>query len=387
MREKYLKFRELAIHQKKWYSKWHTWAGISAGFVLMIVSFTGAFLVFEEELDVWLHPQIFTFSQTTPLLSYQALTETIHKDHPTWEIRSIYRLKNKNNAVKMFFNGKRGESLIINPHTGKLAARRVYKRTIMGFIRTVHRSLMLPFIGRYLVGFSSLICLLLVITGLRQWLPKNKKQLWTRLKIRFGSGKKRANYDFHNSVGLYISPFLCLIAITGVMITFSKIVLITLSILNFQSPSSFSQIFKQKSTFIAGKAPLSLGQIVDSVHTRMPKAVITSLRFPRDSTATYQLNTVEPSISQTGDKSMVFVDQYSGQTLFSTDQKEGQFVKVYFNWVTPLHFGTFGGLTTRIIALLTSIFLLLLFLSGFYIGYKRWKKRMNRRNKTRKSNV
>ena len=59
----------------------------------------------------------------------------------------------------------------------------------------------------------------------------------------------------------------------------------------------------------------------------------------------------------------------------NTDADLPHIGKAYVNWVTPIHYGTFGGLTTRILALIASLVVPVLFVTGFIIWRGRWLKR------------
>lgn len=384
MKQSLQKLQEAAKHQKKWYGKWHAWGGITAGFILVIVSLTGALLVFEEELDVWLNPALFDYAEVgQPLLSYGQIEQKLQEARPDWTIQTMVRFPNRNDALYVFVKEKRQVQVIVNPYTGSIAGERIYKYTIMGVIRNLHRTLLIPVVGRYIVGLSSLICVILMITGLRLWIPDKLKQLKARLGIRLDAGKRRINYDLHNSIGLYLSPVITLIALTGVMITFSTIVLGFLVLLSFEPPQSIASILHHHSTPIEGQAPLDLDTLVQRVEQQIGAGHIQVITFPHDSLHTYDLNITEPSILVTGNRYLAYADQYTGALVFTTNTKRLQLGRIYLNWVTPLHYGTFGGLPTRILALLGALATTFLFISGFYIWYGRWKKRQNRAAKRR----
>ena len=48
-----------AIHQKRWFGKWHLYLGIIAGAVLSVVGLTGSILVFGDEIDQALNQELF----------------------------------------------------------------------------------------------------------------------------------------------------------------------------------------------------------------------------------------------------------------------------------------------------------------------------------------
>ena len=77
---------------------------------------------------------------------------------------------------------------------------------------------------------------------------------------------------------------------------------------------------------------------------------------------------------------ILFIDQYSGEIINSSEDKKFKLLKVYTNWVTPIHYGTFGGLPTRIVALMATIITAILFVSGFLIWWSRRKKMFHRKS-------
>jgi uncharacterized iron-regulated membrane protein len=151
-------------------------------------------------------------------------------------------------------------------------------------------------------------------------------------------------------------------------------------LLNLQSPKSLNSIFNQKSEFIEGKKPISIDSLVAIVEREIPETSVTGVSFPIDSLGTYTVNTLSPYSTETGDLSFIFVDQYSGKFIFNSHKKELQLGKLYLNWVTPFHYGTFGGLPTRITALISALATATLFITGFII----WIPRMRKRNKNKK---
>ncbi|MGF1636228.1 MAG: PepSY-associated TM helix domain-containing protein [Cyclobacteriaceae bacterium] len=374
-------FNEMVRHQKRWYGQWHTWMGIFAGSILFIVSFTGALLVFEDELDMWFYPQLFDFEENNELMPLHEVFHKVRADHPQIDLFTIYHWQTLNNAYIMNFE-KNHEyyQAIVNPFTGKVTGTRIYQKTIMGFIKHLHRTLLIPEIGRYIVGIASLFMVILMITGLRLWIPRHWKMLKERLTVRRGASFKRQNYDLHNTLGFYFSPFITLISITGVAITFSNLVILTLFIVNFQSPQSIGDILGKQSTYQTNLAGIPIEKILFRAQADMPHAEIRGFQIPRDSVGAYTVNFVAESEAKTGDHSFATYDQYTGDKLLNTETDFANTGKIPLNWLTTVHYGSFGGMSTRIIALLASLVAPMLFVSGFIIWYSRWKKRKGTRD-------
>ena len=127
-----------------------------------------------------------------------------------------------------FEDGKRSfTAVFVNPYTGDF----IKKQQILGsgnfdffrFIIDGHRALWMPYeIGRPIVGVSTLIFLLLLITGLVMWWPKNfKKANFNKsFKIKWNGSFKRVNYDLHNVLGFYSLVLALVIAVTGLVYSF-----------------------------------------------------------------------------------------------------------------------------------------------------------------------
>lgn len=368
-------------HQQKWYGKWHTWAGLFAGSVLLVVTLTGALLVYEHELDVWLYKEHFQFNSSEPRLSFQSVFELVKEQLPEENFEGIFRYHELNDAyTTTYFDGEDYQQVIINPFSGDITLVRVYGKTPMGFIRHLHRTLLIPYWGKYIVGVSSFIMVILMITGLRLWVPKQMKNVKSRLTVKKGASFKRQNYDFHNSIGFYFSPFIALIALTGVAITFNRYVIIGIFLAGLTPPESLEDIFGKQSIYSESEA-LSMDSVVALGNMEIEGGVVTSVTLPHDSLGVFQLGITAPGVTKTGDYSLISYDQYSGARVLSTHHDYAHLGKMYLNWITPMHYGTFGGPVTRVLALLSTLAGTVLFITGFIIWWGRWKKQLKSRSK------
>lgn len=92
------------------------------------------------------------------------------------------------------------------------------------FIIDGHRALWLPYeIGRPIVGIATLIFVVLLISGLIMWWPKkwNKSAYKKGFSIKWKGSFKRVNYDLHNVLGFYSLVFAFILAVTGLVWSFS----------------------------------------------------------------------------------------------------------------------------------------------------------------------
>ncbi len=372
------KWQASTKHQKKWFGQWHLILGGFAGFIIAIVGLSGSILVFREEIDRALNPALFKVLEQQHRLSFAEIIPAVKKNHPELDVQYIYMEGDElTNPYRVFDRVKR-EEIFINPYTGKISGRRLYESYLIGFITDFHRTLLIPAAGRYIVGTSALILLILTISGLRLWLPKKWSQLKANLRIDFSANFKRKNYDWHRVLGLYSSPVIVVLSVTGFCITFSQVVIPLLFLLNFKSPQNVGQLLGAKSAYSKGIPPLSLEEILSVAARTMPEGKVRGLALPADSLGSYRLDILSKGISHAGEREMLVIDQYNGKVYLNSRRDFPNAGKAYLSWLTPLHYGSFGGLPTQILALLGSLIPAALFVTGFIIWYPRAKKQRDK---------
>ncbi|MFD2034997.1 PepSY-associated TM helix domain-containing protein [Belliella marina] len=216
--------------------KLHLWLGITSGLVVVILGITGCIYVFEEELKQLVYRQRYNVNHSghAPLPIEELLPiaqEALGKDKPVITIRipsesgksyhfSTY--KSDPEGWNYFNTSKYHLTAYINPYSVEVLA---VENTRLEFFRIVlwlHYNLLLGNVGKQIVGWSTVVFILLLITGLVLWWPKNKaaakQRYWFRWKSTTKS--KRKNYDLHNILGFYLFSLGLVIALTGLVWAF-----------------------------------------------------------------------------------------------------------------------------------------------------------------------
>lgn len=374
-----------AKHQKRWFGKWHLYIGIIAGAIVAFIGLTGSILVFQDEIDRALNPDLFEVIAQKQKLPVEEIVPLIKKNYPRLKIDYLMlnNFKNPNEAYSII-NLKSNEETFINPYTGKTGGKRIHTSSFIHVVTELHRTLLIPVAGRYICGLASLCLLILTISGLRLWIPKKWKQLKSALSVRFSGSFKRQNYDWHNSLGFYSSPIVAILSLTGFSITFSTLVIPLLFLLSGKSPQGVAQLLGAKSAWHAEATSLPLTAIVHAAKEKMPNAYIGGIAFPADKMGAYRLDMLSGNLPRVGKREMLIVDQYTGKTLLNSRKDFPNVGNAYLSWLTPIHYGSFGGRPTQIIALIAGLMPLALFITGFIIWWPRYRKQ--KRGKKRKTN-
>lgn len=369
-----------AFHQKRWFGKWHLYLGLFAGFIIAIVGLTGSILIFQDEIDRSLNPELFTIAKTNNRIPIEEIIPIIKEKYPEKKFEYIIDTDEENPLSAYRFFGTEDENeFFVNPYTAEISGKRIASSSFIRVVTVIHRTLLIPQAGRYIVGFAALSLIILTISGIRLWLPKKIKYLRKSLSVDFKTSFKRQNYDWHNILGVFSAPVVITLALTGFVITFNTIFIAFLFMINGNSPQSVASIFSSKSVILPNQNPLTPKQLADKVYVLFPEAKIKGISIPKDKDGSYRFDAYTKGKAHTGNRLMLIVDQYSGKILLNSEADFPTAGKSYLSWVTPLHYGTFGGWPTRILALLGSLIPVILFITGIIIWWPRYKKQQKNR--------
>lgn len=284
-------------------------------------------------------------------------------------------------------NGKENFiAIFLNPYTGDFLKK---QKTIgeggfdfFRFVISGHRYLWLPpKIGKPVVGISILIFVVLLITGLVLWWPKNfkKKKLKKAFRIKWTAKFKRLNYDLHKVLGFYSLIFALILALTGLVISF--------------------QWFKNSVHFLASGGK--------ETHFQYPQSVVPPNMLEENSISSldrawYKVMKEEKNIPKgmyvspdiKGEKAPIFMiayhnsnsfydrntyyfDQYSLQRIHTSQDSysKASFADKLSMLNYDIHIGTALGFFGKILAFLTSLIAASLPVTGFLYWWKKPKKK------------
>lgn len=201
----------------------HLWLGLVTGLVMIIVCLTGCIWIFNDEITGLMEPETKITRQDKPVIAPSKLRAIADSVVPGKKVN--YASYRQGRAVYLVLGeGRRGNTTLrVNPFTGEVVSVKKSKKGEVDFFRFIlngHRFLwMEPKVGRVIVNYSTLIFVLLLITGLVLWWPKkwNKSTRKQAFSVKTSGGRKRLNYDLHNVLGFYALLMLAAIALTGMV--------------------------------------------------------------------------------------------------------------------------------------------------------------------------
>jgi uncharacterized iron-regulated membrane protein len=356
----------------------HLWLGLVSGGVVLIVSITGCIFVFQKEITEARHPEWFFIkpgSHTLPLSRLRDSAQAaLGADHPlsytvtwrqpdrSWEFMAY---RENDTALTIFGATEYYQSVFLDPYTGRVAGTRDYKYDFFMVIKYLHWSLLLntPY-GQPIVGWSTVIFVILLISGLVLWWPKK----WTRamrdrsFKIKWKASFRRVNYDLHNVPGFYSLFPALIIAVTGLL---------------FMWPIPTPPPPATKST----PAALTTDPLDRALRTSLdslPQCVRFGISPAYGKEGAVYVSAYRDDETYYGSDVLQF-DQYSGRLLDHLKNAKKTRMQRLVEMNYDLHVGAIAGLTGKIIAFIASLICASLPVTGFLVWYLKRRSRFGPR--------
>jgi uncharacterized iron-regulated membrane protein len=351
----------------------HRYLGLVVGIILIIVGLTGSLLVFQEEIDHFLVNV--QFGQVIPqgeALSVESIVQVVQKayDNSGLKLSSIELPLDSEAPIPVRLNSlddKRIE-VFINPYTGAIMGQRDRDKSIISILFQLHYQLLAGQTGQVIVGIAALFLLILSITGIILW--PGWRRLIAGFKIKWKAHIKRTNYDIHKVVGIIAAVFLAMIAFTGFCWNFYE----------QTEPIVYAATLtpkpvEPKSQPAPGKS-IILGEVLKVADKTLPGAATTYINFPGTPEDVLTIYKKFPQDTQRY-RNRVSIDQFSGKVLQVRDARSLKLGDAVLDAFVPIHYGTFGGLATRVLYVFVGLAPLILFITGFIMWrYRRKQKKL-----------
>jgi uncharacterized iron-regulated membrane protein len=362
--------------------QFHRYLGLLVGFVIVVVGFTGSLLVFHTEIEAALID--LQFGKVQPqgrLVAIDQILTTVRaevRDRPDLEIGSLVSPKDASHPYQARIWNKETNQLtqiFVNPYTGQVLGKISESSSLMQQVLRLHYQLAAGEVGTKIVGIVALLLLLLSLTGIALW--PGWRNLINGFKIKWNAHAKRLNFDIHKVAGIITATFLAFTAFTGFCWNFYDVA----------EPIIYAATFTPKqpepeSQPIPGTPAMNLGTILQIAETALPGGKVTWISIPNSPTAPFTIYKKFPQAMGDFDNS-IYLDQFSGKVLRVKKGEEmllGDRVLASF---TPLHYGTFWGLPSRILYVFVGFAPMILLITGFVM----WRHRRKTKQTTNPTTV
>lgn len=369
---------------KKIFHKLHLWLGLLSGLLVFIIALTGALYAFQEEIsNLAPYKQVQVQGKEYQLPS---VLESIARDAlPDKDFHGIKYNKPGKSAEAVFYgyNPPHYNIVYLNPYTGEVLRVKDMNKDFFRFIMTGHFYLWLPpQIGQPVVAWSTLIFVIVLISGVVIWVPKKLKNLKQRVWFSWNKKTKfpRINYDLHVIGGVYATLFGLIFAVTGLVWGFQWFAQGYYKLAGGQKSLAYTAVISDKSNIAAGSSAV---RPVDAVWLKVkyeyPDAAYIEIDSPQNDSTAVSVHAAAAD-GKYWKTDYRYFDQYSLKEIevdgiYGRLQNADKADKL-FRMNYDIHTGAILGLPGKIIAFLMSLFIASLPVTGIIIWWKKRKRKL-----------
>ena len=395
---------------KKIFRKIHLWLSVPFGLIITLVCFSGAMLVFENEVNEWFRHDLYYVEtvKESPLPMDKLLEKVATTLPDSVSVTGVSISSDPGRAYQVSLSKPRRASLYVDQYTGEVKGKSERSGFFM-FMFRMHRWLldsMNPgnegiFWGKMIVGVSTLLLVFVLISGIVIWWPRTRKALKNSLKITATKGWRRFWYDLHVAGGMYTLIFLLAMALTGLTWSFPwyrtafyKVFGVEVQQRAAQGHEQKSDAQKRDTKLAAHREKKREGNEVrkgersgrpENNHSDMYSVTSPFVYWQEIYDKLGRQNPEYKQISISSGTASVSFNRFGNQRAsdrysFNTDNGEFTETSLYQHqdksgkirgWIYSVHVGNWGGMFTRILTFIVALLGAALPLTGYYLWIKR----------------
>lgn len=214
---------------KRFFSRLHLWLSLPFGIVITLMCFSGAMLVFENEISEWLRPELYRVEEVGgERLPAGELAARVQRTLPdSVQVTGVTLSADPRATVRVSLSKPRRASVAVNPYTGEVVGR-VERLPFFATMFSLHRWLLgKPTAsdgsmgwGKIVTGVSTLAFVFVLLSGLVAWWPR-KRRVWAdTLRLRWHRHAFMRWFHLHRWAGVWTAVWLLLMSLTGLMWSF-----------------------------------------------------------------------------------------------------------------------------------------------------------------------
>jgi uncharacterized iron-regulated membrane protein len=196
--------------------RWHFYAGVFCIPLVIWLACTGSVYLFKPQIERWLdrpydHLHLTGTRSTPEQIALAAVSAVPHSSVHYYELPP-----SQDSAVRVIVGaGTKEFRVYVNPVTRAVLHVVDEDKRPMRVLFYLHGELLAGRWGSYLVELAASWAIVLILTGLYLWWPRQTEKLAGVLWIRTGRGQRTFWRDLHAVTGVWVSAFALFLILTG----------------------------------------------------------------------------------------------------------------------------------------------------------------------------
>lgn len=207
--------RAKSIYFMTW--RWHFYAGLFVIPFMLMLSVTGLVMLFDDEIELARYETTLKVVQQEHKVPVSVQLEWVKQAYPDFSVTQFVPAKTAHLANRFSIKAEDGRSLVaaVNPYTGEVQGTIDRSDSVYELMNNIHGTLLIGELGDRLIEISASLGILLLVSGLYLWLPRDNASRAGFLKIRVAQGSRIVLRDVHANLGGVLSLVLLFFLISG----------------------------------------------------------------------------------------------------------------------------------------------------------------------------
>jgi uncharacterized iron-regulated membrane protein len=370
---------------KHFIRKIHLWLSVPFGLIITLVCFSGAMLVFEKEVTQLFNGGLYTVEKAGGRpLPVGVLVDKVAQTLPEgMRVTGVTVSSDTEKAYSVSISKPHRAAVIVNQYTGEVKGRQE-RNAFFAAMFSLHRWLMdngrpegRPVYGKIIVGISTIMFVIALVSGIIIWWPKTRRALRNSLKLTLRNGRFRLWHSLHVAGGMYAVLLLLVMSLTGLTWSFSWY--------RTAFYAAFGVEVSAKGAAHGGKAAgngRKAGRNVDdgkrtaTMNTAVWQQVYDRLHAGNPDARSITISDGTATVSSAAFGNTRAADRYTfdvrtGRITSVTKYADAARQSKLRGLIYSVHVGSFGGLLTRLMWFAAALMGATLPLTGYYLWLRR----------------
>lgn len=333
---------------------------------MLVISVTGAALVFRIDLQRAMHPHLFTPRTAGPLADPVTIMESVSRAYPGQRLSGVDAPTTARPTYLAYVTTpQQFTTVLIEPVSAEVLGE-LPERSMVRALQDLHYDLLAGRTGRIFNGAGAAAIVVMCATGAVIWWPGRKK--WRRaLVIDVTRRGHRLLWEAHRAIGIWSLVLILMWAVTGFYFAFPAA---SRSLIASVSPLTPNRA-PASSASSAGRAAPSWREMIAMARREHPGGHIARVVLPFGERGAFLVMFADRSPTPAGaELESVFLDRLSGARL-PTDVTHPTFGDRLVRWIAPAHVGNFGGPIIRVLWFVFGLMPAVLFGTGLLMWVNR----------------
>lgn len=203
-----------ALYRMIW--RWHFYAGLFCIPFVIALALTGSAYLFRPQIEAWIDRDLLALERTGDPATQDAIVAAARESVPGSTLAAIVLPEQPDMAARVLVSDKGARTRVyVHPDTLEILKTVPEDSRFRRVVFRMHGELLMGPNGGYLVELAASWAIVMVLSGLYLWWPRQARGLAGVLYPRLKSGAKTFWRDIHAVTGVWVSACALFLLVTG----------------------------------------------------------------------------------------------------------------------------------------------------------------------------